>query len=223
MYTSLELSTADNLQHSSKEEMDDVNKLRRELLELEDSTTSHFRDGFRELFKSLTKDSLATLGAEWVPTHRPHHDVESLFWVLCYSLARALPFGADHRRGPSLDGFCRSLLDHAVPLCPSSSDPRDVYLDATSHTWARLLHPRLRSFYNMLSLMGVLFRISWSRRIKDAKCRVVHQAFKRLLFNEIWRMTQAGSQELRDKGAPGAITEAWIRLDTTQPRKAHVP
>ena len=79
MCKAVELSTAGKLQRSSKEEMKAVKELQEELLEVEDSAVSHFRDGFQNLFQSLTEDRVVSQGPEWVPAHQPHHDAESLF------------------------------------------------------------------------------------------------------------------------------------------------
>lgn len=170
-----------------------------------------FKDNFLATFEECTeveKERMENKSATPVmpvsPKQSPHHDVESLFWILSYNLARALPEGAKQECS-NADSFCRLLLHQSLSKLRES---RATIFDFRERSWRRILHSGLCELAPMLASMGVLFRLRWSLHIFQPHQRLLlHQAFKRLLFKEILRMEQ--SQDI-------------IPLDTTCPREVHL-
>lgn len=59
--------------------------------------------------------------------HRPHHDVESMFWTLFVSLLKAVPRGdVQDEQGPYFRGAWKALEEHTIgPVEKPFIDPRD--------------------------------------------------------------------------------------------------
>jgi hypothetical protein len=151
-------------------------------------------------------DEEATLPEQLAPQHKPHHDVESVFWALVCCLVRALPDDADDNPTEPSDRIFNDMLYHEMPS--SRSNRRDEALGWTQKEWEEALHPRLRMLGLMVVRMCELLCIHWRDRSTESNSFLLHQGFKRLLLMQILE-----------------IGENDIRLNTDRPRTiyAHWP
>jgi hypothetical protein len=121
-------------------------------------------------------------------THEPRHDIESIFWLLAFVLARANPkkSAAHHPAEITLGyfNFCRYVVleDDSSKL----REKRGWYLGRTETKWREILHPDLAAASTLLHHMGRYLAI----RTYDSKCDTwgdyhAHEMFKLLLFSAI--------------------------------------
>jgi hypothetical protein len=141
---------------------------------------------------SSVLDEEATLPEQLAPQHKPHHDVESVFWVLVCCLVRALPHGDDDNPTGLSDCISNDMLYHEIPS--SRSHRRDKALGWTQKEWEKALHPRLRMLAPMIVRMCKLLCINWRDRSTPSNRFLLHQGFKRLLFIQI---REIGERDIR--------------------------
>jgi len=119
--------------------------------------------------------------------HQPRHDVESMFWLLCFALARANPKSdAPNPRDPTTEysEFCDAMLNHLHPA--SLRDSRGRYLERTEEQWKAILHPNLAKLSGLLHHMGRYLAIrSFDRNNDGWGVYHAHQVFKILLLASI--------------------------------------
>ena len=154
---------------------------------------------------SSVLDEGATVPKQLAVQHEPHHDVESVFWVLVGCLVRALPDGDDDKPTDTSNCIFNDMLYHEMPA--SRSNKRDEALSWTQTEWRKALHPELRMLAPMIARMCQLLCINWRNRSTPSNRFLLHQGFKRLLFMQIREI------------------EKDIRLNTERPRivYAHKP
>ncbi|PVG01611.1 hypothetical protein CPB86DRAFT_812244 [Serendipita vermifera] len=119
--------------------------------------------------------------------HEPRHDVESIFWLLCFALARANPKSAAHHPAEVTMGyfnFCRYVV--LEEDTSQLREKRGWYLGRTETKWKEILHPDLAAASTLLHHMGRYLAI----RTYDAKCEAwddyhAHDMLKLLLFSAI--------------------------------------
>ena len=125
---------------------------------------------------------------EPVFTHLPYHDMESVFWVIYWSLLRAVPTESkDFEEGmeyPTFQGAFKIITTHGAGM----SDLRDLL----SHSpWADHLHSGLQSLGPMLERMWAYVGREWGLFYnEDGSTRQdhAHEAVLRLLLREIVRL-----------------------------------
>ena len=190
MYASMELSVEqyEPLQEDYEEFY--FRRLKRALGPIQEKYNAHFQDNFLQEFNKLC-DIIPGSAERIQPTgqHCPHHDVESLFWVLSYALVRALPRNAaSMERRVNADKFTDNLVTHYFGI---STDSR-LWLMTQGKAWEYTLHSHLESLCPMLKAMTTLLIIPWSVLLSDKRSLFVHQAFKRILLAEIYRLREHG-------------------------------
>jgi len=115
--------------------------------------------------------------------HEPRHDVESMFWLLCFALARANPKSdAPNPRDPPTEysEFCDAMLNHLDPAALRNN--RGLYLERTEEEWKAVLHPDLAKLSGLLHHMGRYLAIrSFDKNNDDWGVYHAHQVFKILL------------------------------------------
>ena len=177
-------------------------QLKRALVPIQNKYNACFQDNFLQDFNRLC-DIIPGSAERLQPTGqpRPHHDVESLFWVLSYALVRALPRNAaSMERSVDADKFIDSLATHYFGIIKDSR----LYMTMEEDYWKITSHSQLEPLCPMLEAMSALLAIRWSFLLTDQRSLFVHQAFKRILLAEIYRL-----REHED-----------IPLDTDKPREA---
>jgi hypothetical protein len=119
--------------------------------------------------------------------HEPRHDVESMFWLLCFALARANPkSGAKNPDDTTVEysEFCKVMLYEHEPLNLRAN--RGRYLEQTKEQWKAILHPKLASLSLLLHHMGQYLAIrSFDHLNNKWGPYHAHQVFKILLFSAI--------------------------------------
>ncbi|EJD48500.1 hypothetical protein AURDEDRAFT_183410 [Auricularia subglabra TFB-10046 SS5] len=136
--------------------------------------------------------------------HHPRHDVESLFWILYWGLARACPLGSDAM--DTIDGDMSRFVQ-AMLRFSTEQDDRDKYFSVAAIE--KILHPRLARFAPLLASMVRYLSVPWHRYhglkvTSDIELYHAHIAFMRLLLEEIRILYES--------------PELDVLLDTTQPR-----
>ncbi|TFK66217.1 hypothetical protein BDN72DRAFT_157671 [Pluteus cervinus] len=154
-------------------------------------------------------DSAAEQSLPTGPSHQPHHDVESMFWLLWFLLARANPVKAEEPPTAFLDAynnFCTSMFTHKV----GSFDSRDE-LFRVNAAWT--VHPLVSGVTTTLRNMQVLVQFphtEWRRAYRES---MPWDFLHRLM--QFWILVDK-QELLRSESLHG------IPLDTTAPRHAHV-
>jgi hypothetical protein len=124
--------------------------------------------------------------------HEPRHDVESMFWLLCFALARANPkSAATNPCDPTTEysDFCDSILNHLDGA--TLRKHRGYYLGCTEEKWKKILHPSLVTLSRMLHHMGRYLAIRSFDKDTEWDLYHAHRVFKILLFPAI-RAFQSG-------------------------------
>ncbi|EJD48538.1 hypothetical protein AURDEDRAFT_162497 [Auricularia subglabra TFB-10046 SS5] len=138
--------------------------------------------------------------------HRAHHDVESIYWWMLWTFARALPEGSEaflESDASILGGFCELMLRHKM----GDEWPRRNLMDVKNGC-EEVLHSDLVHFAKVLKWLAQYLSIPWHIYIASRTVDVdhAHHAFRRLLLAEIVYL----------RSAPGQQYD--IALDKTQPR-----
>lgn len=137
--------------------------------------------------------------------HETWHELESIFWVALYGLARARPLGEDDHTTTEYDDFCKAMLGHCVAQ-GKYDGPRAGYLFYTPIHG--LFHPRLQPFEHTLHMMARYLSIPWYLYRDKVDELHAFTAFRRLLLNLV---ATTDPQDLD------------IELDTARPRVADIP
>lgn len=120
-------------------------------------------------------------------SHRPDHDVESIFWVLVFSIITAKPKDGDDK--PTSD-FVRALeifQNHTIEKT-RLDDPRDFFLSAKHNRWLNILHPGLSSIARMMRLLAEQVRPEYGLLDPPPEPDHLHEAFRRILLQHILSM-----------------------------------
>lgn len=139
-------------------------------------------------------------------THRPCHDVESIFWTLLYSLVRVRPLGAQDETLEELtaetEQIKNQLFAHQIKGKATEkyvSDSRDSILRWEDGFFDDALHPGLRG----RGLGQLLFRLSQQVRPEYARLQPeppardhLHEAFRRLLLDYIVALEDAPAKNV---------------------------
>jgi hypothetical protein len=139
--------------------------------------------------KALTQES-RSLTVSYEPravVHEPRHDVESMFWLLCFALARANPksdASKPHNPTAEYSEFCEVMLNrHQAPTLRRN---RGRYLEQTEEEWKAILHPKLARLSGLLHHMGRYLAVrSFDHRNPGWDPYHAHQVFKTLLLAAI--------------------------------------
>jgi hypothetical protein len=135
--------------------------------------------------------------------HEPRHDVESMFWLLCFALARANPKSDapnPHDPTEAYSEFCEVMLNR--PRTSSLRDDRGRYLEETEEGWKAILHPKLARLSGLLHHMGQYLAIrSFDHQNTQWGSYHAHQVFKILLVSAI-KTFQSGDPILLCQHAP---------------------
>ncbi len=117
--------------------------------------------------------------------HRPDHDVESIFWVLLFTLLRAQPY--DATEDVDLELFWTTnqcLLDHVIQS-KARFDTRDSLLTFSEETMAEALNSKLAPLSGMLADMAAQVRPEYGYLSPSPRKDHLHEAMRRLLLQQI--------------------------------------
>ncbi|KDQ06442.1 hypothetical protein BOTBODRAFT_181597 [Botryobasidium botryosum FD-172 SS1] len=122
---------------------------------------------------------------------RPYHDAESIFWVMAWFLARALPSNADPQSTTDFRAFCRSMSTHQIQW--GGLDMRIGLRALPADEWRRVLHPDLQFLSQMVSTIDHYLFPEWGHRsVADEHADHVYEAMQRALFAELFEMDVSG-------------------------------
>lgn len=145
--------------------------------------------------KKSGKDAANSTSAAKSPEfhHRPEHDVESIFWVLVYTLIQANP----RRSKKRVDKTSRSAYWQALGQFQNHTihdnaigDNRDIILRAAPETLEAMLHPELRSLSGMLVEMIAHINPEYGYLPNTIDESHLHEAMRRILLEQIVRMKE---------------------------------
>ncbi|EJD48546.1 hypothetical protein AURDEDRAFT_150956 [Auricularia subglabra TFB-10046 SS5] len=123
--------------------------------------------------------------------HRAHHDVQTIYWTMLWSFARALPRGHDaFDSSDFLNTFCAGMLSHSL----GNEANRLKYLKDEEGCIA-YLHSSLTHFARLFRSLALYFSIPWHLYLKNGTVQIdhAHHAIRRILLAEIvFLRTEAG-------------------------------
>ena len=119
-------------------------------------------------------------------THRPDHDMESLFWVLVVVLILAKPLDEPDEITPALSSTWAYFDNHTISKNPY--DPRNNIFGLTERAWRELLHPKLSCLAGMLRKLADQVQPEYGLLDPQAKPDHLHEAFRRILLEQILAM-----------------------------------
>lgn len=169
-----------------------------------------------ELYKKLLDDASAGINKYWVtetaqkqqngapepPLHRPHHDAESVYWLMAFLLARAMPLhaGTDESMVDPQNAyhmFLTSMLGHYIG---QSLSPRSAWGHLTDDIWSSTLHPALKHHAPLLDRMAWFLSVDWITICPDVPENFAYRILKLFLLEQIVCTTES------------------VELDTQSPR-----
>ncbi|GJJ08988.1 hypothetical protein Clacol_003209 [Clathrus columnatus] len=132
---------------------------------------------------------------EFTASHQPHHDMESVYWLILWFLVKAWPKGIeleDLNLGISGRNSHNFIIETMLARGTGADDAFAMvtWLRNSKELWELMLHPVYRHLVTMLADMGRYICMCWSR-FPDVPFWHSHEVFKRLLFKQIVQMTNA--------------------------------
>ncbi|EJD48514.1 hypothetical protein AURDEDRAFT_162472 [Auricularia subglabra TFB-10046 SS5] len=189
MFVSVELSSKTAVSSGSTRRLASIEDRLAELDNRRDLYARAFPDGdndFMNNFRYVVEEEKKRIAADDKAytdpksLHRPHHDVESLYWVLLWAFARACPSG--HSPHGTLNDpltlFADVMLEHRLGeetlRCPL------IFGEGVSE---EVFHPLLREhFYPALEALAIYLSVPWQLYAPDVHPCHAHVALRRLLL-----------------------------------------
>ena len=127
--------------------------------------------------------------------HSPHHDMESVIWILFDSLTRAMPKDAKEM---ALTGRAISVIrnfdNHVID---AASDTRHPILRFDEENWKEVLHPSLSFLAKSLANLTLFVRTDWSFWKDELPRDFMHEALKRILLRKIDRLGSSKDHDVQ--------------------------
>lgn len=120
-------------------------------------------------------------------SHRPDHDVESLFWVLVFCVILALPLDADEELTQDFVDAWTVMETHAI-VSDKTVDPRTYFLTIEKAGWEQMVHPKLSSLAGMMIKLADQIAPEYGYLNPPPKRDHLHEAFRRILLEQILAM-----------------------------------
>lgn len=204
MFIALEVAGASPIQHPvmAMPPWNHIEYIKEHISGMENVVEPHFFEHLRNTLQDYIKHSTSeTLGvmssknrSERI-TQEPRHDVESMFWSLCFLLCRANPARVASETATECEAynlFCRTLIPERDEIRPETlRERRGRYLETSEEEWKEVLHPDLADAAALLYHMGSYLAI----RSIDAKNESwgtfhAHEMFKLLLWSTIQKFRE---------------------------------
>lgn len=120
-------------------------------------------------------------------SHRPDHDVESIFWVLVFAVMTALPKGAVDTPSQAFYEGMKYLRGHTIEE-GALGDSRDWFFFRDSNDWKRMLHSKLSPIAKMMEDLAMQVYPEYGLLYPPPRPEHLHEAFRRILLNQILSM-----------------------------------
>lgn len=120
-------------------------------------------------------------------THRPDHDMESMFWILVYSVILAKPLGASDEPSQAFADAWDTFKNHTI-VNDRDNDRRSSFLTGFEEFWMRTLHSKLSPIAEMMVLLAHQVRPEYGYLDPPPKSDHLHEAFRRILLEQILSM-----------------------------------
>ncbi|KAK7690220.1 hypothetical protein QCA50_006872 [Cerrena zonata] len=120
-------------------------------------------------------------------SHRPDHDIESLFWVLVEVVISALPLDAVDKHPPFFVQTWNVMEQHTI-IYDQPSDSRSYILNLVEDGWEETLHPKLSPIVEMMMMLTSQVRPEYGLLDPPPKKDHLHEAFRRILLEQILAM-----------------------------------
>lgn len=123
-------------------------------------------------------------------SHRPDHDVESIFWTLLYALITAQPKDGPHGiRSEMLEEAFRLFHKHAIPQEGEiEEDSRKHFFYWGKWSFENALHPGLKDLAPMLVDMALQICPEYAYLVPSPPEDHLHEAMRRILLQQIVSM-----------------------------------
>ena len=120
--------------------------------------------------------------------HRPHHDMESMIWILFDSLTRAQPKDA---KDMCLTRLAVAVIeDFDTHVIESGKESRHEITRFDQVDWEKVLHPGLSFLAESLAHLSKFLRTDWSLWEDELEEDFMHEASKRILLREMVRIEE---------------------------------
>jgi hypothetical protein len=142
---------------------------------------------FDDLGNGIGKANPVKNPKECIFLHCPHHDMESVIWVLIDGLVHAWPKSTEPEVRESAKSIMRILNTHTILVGGDSRKDIESY---DEDEWTQSLHPDLQFLAPMMTQIGKFLSCNWTLWMdpKDEnplKADFLHEALKQLLLEEI--------------------------------------
>ena len=120
-------------------------------------------------------------------SHRPDHDIESIFWVLLFTLILALPQGSYEKPLPNFYEGLAMIRDHTIDK-NKKVDVRDWFFHLLPEEWSELFHPKLSPLVPMMEALAEQVYPEYGLLCPPPNEDHLHEAFRRILLKQILSM-----------------------------------
>ncbi|GJJ08993.1 hypothetical protein Clacol_003214 [Clathrus columnatus] len=152
-----------------------------------------YNNWLQSVLSGVVKEVHPFATGDFTISNQPHHDMESVYWIILWFLVTSWPNEvALEDLNLSISGrnshhfIIRSMLARGTDM---DTYPIVNFLANSKEIWELKLHPIYQLLAGMVADMGQYIAMRWSR-FPDAPFWHSHEAFKRLLLKEIFRMTK---------------------------------
>ena len=120
--------------------------------------------------------------------HRPDHDVESIFWVLLFTLITARPKGTTPDGPPQAFATAMKWFRTHKVEKESWYDSREPFLRLGRKRWTEMFHPKLASVADMMQQLSLQVQPEYGLLNPPPAEDHLHEAFRRILLSHILSM-----------------------------------
>ena len=120
-------------------------------------------------------------------THRPDHDVESIFWVLLFTLLLATPKDSQEKPSRIFYAVIKRMMYHTIDP-DEIIDLRDRFFHLTLQEWSNLFHHKLSPIVPMMDALADQVYPEYGLLDPPPKQDHLHEVFRRILLNQILLM-----------------------------------
>ena len=120
-------------------------------------------------------------------SHRPDHDIESIFWVLVFTLMLALPKGPYEKPSPRFYKGVKKIREHTIDR-DEDVDLRDWFFRLEPTEWPGLFHSKLSPIVGMVEALSLQVYPEYGLLNPPPEEEHLHEAFRRILLNQILSM-----------------------------------
>ncbi|KAK7690219.1 hypothetical protein QCA50_006871 [Cerrena zonata] len=120
-------------------------------------------------------------------SHRPDHDVESIFWVFLFAFVFVKPLNTTDEPSRLFADVCDIFQSHTI-VGGQGMDRRSTLLTSFEEDWLDILHPKLSPLVPMMMRLAEQVKPEYGFLDSPPKADHLHEAFRRILLEQILTM-----------------------------------